>query len=610
MSHIDPNAKGSILAPLKSLQFFGRKPVTQPLDPRPASANYRGFHLNDWQACIGCSTCQKVCDNAAITMVEIPGLPEDPAKGVRNLRPAIDYGRCCWCALCVDLCPTGSISLSREYVHTCTDPEIDSYFVLPDSNGIHGVAYDKGWAKSEQSDLVALERTGMPEMAPEARIGNFDEIVAGYDRNQGIIEASRCVQCGMCHDACPTHMNAPEYIRAIWQDDLEEAVRQIYRTNPFAHTCGRVCTHRCETACSVGHRGEPIAIRWLKRFAMDQLDPERVKEIAAEGKQSSPSGRRIAIIGAGPAGLTAAYDLARQGHAVRVFEAMGAAGGMTRYGIPYYRLPAEMLDRDVDVIRSVGVEIQYDTRIGDDLTMEQLRDDYDAVLVAVGLWMGRSTRVKGSDADGVYRAVELLRKVADGERIPVPKRAVIIGGGNVAMDIARTLARLQKQKHGQVAITLTALEDIAHFLADPDEIKEAREEGVEILDARGPQEVVLDRKGRATGLRTWKVLSIFDEGGRFAPKYDETDERIHDGDMVVEAIGQAADINLLGEALTEELEWSRGRLKVDEQLRTSADWLWAAGDMVRGPDVVSAVADGHRAAASIHDHLSIREQAA
>ena len=610
MSHIDPNAKGSILAPLKSLQFFGRKPVTQPLDPRPASANYRGFHLNDWQACIGCSTCQKVCDNAAITMVEIPGLPEDPAKGVRNLRPAIDYGRCCWCALCVDLCPTGSISLSREYVHTCTDPEIDSYFVLPDSNGIHGVAYDKGWAKSEQSDLVALERTGMPEMAPEARIGNFDEIVAGYDRNQGIIEASRCVQCGMCHDACPTHMNAPEYIRAIWQDDLEEAVRQIYRTNPFAHTCGRVCTHRCETACSVGHRGEPIAIRWLKRIAMDQLDPERVKEIAAEGKQSSPSGKRIAIIGAGPAGLTAAYDLARQGHAVRVFEAMGAAGGMTRYGIPYYRLPAEMLDRDVDVIRSVGVEIQYDTRIGDDLTMEQLRDDYDAVLVAVGLWMGRSTRVKGSDADGVYRAVELLRKVADGERIPVPKRTVIIGGGNVAMDIARTLARLQKQKHGQVAITLTALEDIAHFLADPDEIKEAREEGVEILDARGPQEVVLDRKGRATGLRTWKVLSIFDERGRFAPKYDATDERIHDGDMVVEAIGQAADINLLGEALTEELEWSRGRLKVDEQLRTSADWLWAAGDMVRGPDVVSAVADGHRAAASIHDHLSIREQAA
>jgi len=610
MSQIDPNDSGGILAPLKNLQFFGRKAVTVPLEPRPASANYRGFHLNDWQLCVGCSTCQKVCDNAAITMVEIPGLPEDPARGVRNLRPAIDYGRCCWCALCVDLCPTGSISLSREYVHTCTDPELDSYFVLPDANGIHGVAYDTGWAKSEQSDLVALERTAMPETAPEARIGNFDEIVAGYDRNEGIIEASRCVQCGMCHDACPTHMNAPEYIRAIWQNDLEEAVRQIYRTNPFAHTCGRVCTHRCETACSVGHRGQPIAIRWLKRFAMDQLSHERVKEIAAEGKQSAPSGKRIAIIGAGPAGLTAAYDLALQGHAVKVFEAMGAAGGMTRYGIPYYRLPADKLDQDVDVITSLGVEIQYDTRVGRDPTMEQLRDEYDAVLIAVGLWMGRSTRVKGADADGVHRAVELLRTVADGGEIPVPERAVIIGGGNVAMDIARTLARLQQQRHGRVAITLTALEDLSHFLADPDEIKEAREEGVEILDARGPQEVVLDGNGRASGLRTLKVLSIFDEQGRFAPKYDDTDEVIHAGDMIVEAIGQAADIDLLGEALTEQLEWNRGRLKVDEQLRTSADWLWAAGDMVRGPDVVSAVADGHRAAASIHDHLCIREQAA
>ncbi|MGB5733961.1 MAG: FAD-dependent oxidoreductase, partial [Thiohalocapsa sp.] len=602
MSEIDYKAKGSVLAPLKNLQFFGRKAVTVPLDPRTASANYRGFHLNDWQACVGCSTCQKVCDNAAITMVEIPGLPEDPAKGVRNLRPAIDYGRCCWCALCVDLCPTGSISLSREYVHTCVDADLDSYFVLPDSNGIHGVAYDKGWAKSDESDLVALERTHMAEAEPATRIDNFDEIVAGYDKNQAIIEASRCVQCGMCHDACPTHMNAPEYIRAVWQDDMEEAVRQIYRTNPFAHTCGRICTHRCETACSVGHRGEPIAIRWLKRYAMDAVDHERIKQIAAEGKPGYVTGKRIAIIGAGPAGLTAAFDLSKQGHEVQVYEAMNQAGGMTRYGIPYYRMPADMLDRDVDVITSLGVKIQYGTRIGVDVAMDELQRQFDAVLIAVGLWTGRSTRIQGSDADGVERAVELLRKVADGEPIRIPRQAVIIGGGNVAMDIARTLARLQKQRYGEVAITLTALEDIDHFLADPDEIKEAREEGIEILDARGPQQVVIEN-GSVTGLCTWKVLSIFDENGRFAPKYDADDELIHPADMVVEAIGQATDISLLGEALTEELDWNRGRLKIDDSLRTSVDWLWAAGDMVRGPDVVSAVADGHKAAASINQFL-------
>ena len=609
MSDIEHSDKGSLLNPLKSLLFFARKPVTEPLGPRPASANYRGFHLNDWENCIGCSTCQKVCDNAAITMVEVPGLPQDPAKGIRNLRPAIDYGRCCWCALCVDLCPTGSIALSREYVHTCLDSELGSYFVLPDSNGIHGTPYPKGWAKSQDADLVALDRQPMPEAAPEVRIDNFDEIVAGYDANQAIIEASRCVQCGMCHDACPTHMHAPEYIRAIWKGDLEGAVREIYRTNPFAHTCGRVCTHRCETACSVGHRGTPIAIRWLKRYAMDAVSHERVKQIAAEGKASYLTGKRVAIVGAGPAGLTAAFDLVKQGHEVTVFEAQAEAGGMTRYGIPYYRLPGNMLDRDVGVIASLGVKIQYNTRVGLDTTMDQLKADHDAVILGVGLWMGRSTRVPGSDQKDVFRAVDLLRDVAAGVTITVPRSAVVIGGGNVAMDIARTVARLQRQKYGEVQVILTALEDLDHFLADPDEIKESREEGVKILDARGPQEILVEET-KVKGLRTWRVLSIFDDQGRFAPRYDESDEAIHPGEMVIEAIGQAADVDLLGETLKESLEWNRGRLKVDENGRTNLDWLWAAGDMVRGPDVVSAVADGHRVASSINDYLSIREKAA
>lgn len=608
---IDYKALGSILAPLKALQFFGRQPVTVPLDPRPASANYRGFHLNDWETCIGCSTCQKVCDNAAITMVEVPGLPHDPEQGLRNLRPAIDYGRCCWCALCVDLCPTGSIALSREYVHTCKDSELDSYFMLPDNQGIHGVAYDIGWGKHPESDLIAPERVTMQEMSPQARADNFDEIVAGYDSNQAIIEASRCVQCGMCLDACPTHMNAPEYIRAIWQGDNEEAVRQIYRTNPFSNTCGRVCTHRCETACSIGHRGEPVAIRWLKRYTMDAVGTERIKAIVSESRPNFVSGKRIAIVGGGPAGLTTAFDLAKQGHEVVVYEAMPAAGGMTRYGIPYYRLPSGMLERDVEIIESLGVQIQYNTRVGQDqdISMEQLRDEFDAVMLAIGLWIGRSTGVKGSESSQVYRAVDLLREVGDGRDIKVPEQAVVIGGGNVAMDIARTLGRLQRQKFGKIDVTMTALEDLAHFLADPDEIKEAGEEGIRILPARGPQEIVHEH-GLITGLRTWGVTSIFDEQGRFAPQYDQEDEQFYPADMVIEAIGQRADVDLLGKTLTEELEWNRGRLKIDETFRASAEWLWAAGDMVHGPDVVTAVADGHQVATSINAYLAIREQAA
>jgi glutamate synthase (NADPH/NADH) small chain len=241
--------------------------------------------------------------------------------------------------------------------------------------------------------------------------------------------------------------------------------------------------------------------------------------------------------------------------------------------------------------------------------MAQLRADYDAVVIAVGLWMGRSTRVPGSEHSDVRRAVDLLRTVAAGEEITVPRSAVVVGGGNVAMDIARTLARLQRRDYGQVRVTITALEARHQFLADPDEVKEALEEGIVIHDAHGPQHVIIENE-RVAGLKTWKVLSIFDEQGRFAPSYDASLELIHEGEMVVEAIGQATDVALLGEDLKESLEWNRGRLKVDEAGRTSADWLWAAGDMVRGPDVVSAVADGHRVAASINEYLALQEKAA
>jgi glutamate synthase (NADPH/NADH) small chain len=235
-----------------------------------------------------------------------------------------------------------------------------------------------------------------------------------------------------------------------------------------------------------------------------------------------------------------------------------------------------------------------------------LKTQNDAVLLGLGLQLGRATRVPGSDHPDVRKAVDLLRQATAGEDFGTPRQAVVIGGGNVAMDIARTLARLQKAAYGEVKVTLTALEDRAHFLADPDEIKEAGEEAVLILDARGPQQVVLEN-GQVTGLKTWKVKAIFDEQGRFAPSYDEADEQFHQGSMVVEAIGQMTDTALLGDTLTEQLAWSRGRMQVDAGGRTSESWLWAAGDMVRGPDVVSAVADGHRVAASIHAALTSAE---
>ena len=617
MSEVEYKSKGSLLNPVKTLSFFTRKPVTEPLGPREAAPVYRGFHVNDWEKCIGCSTCQKVCDNAAITMVRIPDLPHDEVLGVRNERPAIDYGRCCWCGLCVDICPTGSLALTREYVHTCLESELDSYFILPDPHGMHKVHFEKGWDKGEDNDLVDLHQQPMAEMEAGQRVQSFDEMVQGYSDQQAIIEASRCVQCGMCHDSCPTHMNAPEYIRAIWEGNIEQAIEQIYQSNPFSHICGRVCTRRCETACSVGRRGDPVSIRWLKRYAMDQFDHEDIKRIAHRNRIDISSGKTVAIIGAGPAGLTAAYDLAMQGHRVTVLEALPGAGGMTRYGIPAYRLPYERIDDDVDVISSLGVEIRYNTRIGSDddtgLSVTDLQRDHDAVVLAIGLHRSRSTRIPGSEHEQVRGAIDLLRliRLEEGKPFPepfqapntVPRSAVIIGGGNTAMDIARSLTRLQLKAYGSSNITLTALESLDHLLADPVEIKEATEEGVTILAARGPKQVVIE-DGVLKGLKTLGVTSIFDEKGRFSPKYDEADEQLHEAEMVVEAIGQQGDLSLLDAQLTEKLEWQRGRLQIDSGGRTSEPWLWAAGDIVTGPDVVHAVADGHRIAASIHAVLS------
>ncbi len=436
-----------------------------------------------------------------------------------------------------------------------------------------------------------------------------------------------------CRAACPVGTNAGGYVSLIAEGRYREAYLLARRPNPLASICGWICAHPCEASCRRAELDKPISIRALKRYACERygVESERnfeeILEAVERPRPPAETPGRVAIVGAGPAGLACAHDLRLMGHEVVIFEAAPQAGGMLRLGIPPYRLPRELIDCEVDFIEFLGVEIRLGAAVGRDVQYADLVRDHDAVFLGAGCMKGRGLRIPGAELPGVLTAVDLLAAVNLGQPLDVGERVVVVGGGSVAADVARSV-RLHggtsepEEEHHRLLIdaamlaartlerdvTMISLEARHEMPADPEEIEAAEAEGVKLLHRKGPAAVLAGADGRARSLRTQDVSRVFDENGRFSPQYVEGTEVEIEADTFVLAVGQIADLEFLGEDHGIELT-PQQTIAVDRAtLATSQPGIYAGGDAAFGPRIaIEAIADGRRAARAIDTHITGRE---
>lgn len=407
-----------------------------------------------------------------------------------------------------------------------------------------------------------------------------------------------------CLSACPAGVDVPGFVSLVGDKRYAEALRLHREKNPFASVCARVCFHTCEDKCRRASLDESVAIRGIKRFMVDQEVTVQVPEVREKAENA---GRKIAIVGAGPAGLSCAYFLARMGYKPDVFESASRPGGMLVQAIPAYRLPREELAREVRMVEHLGVNIETDKAMGRDFSLAELKEKgYEAVFVAVGAPLGVLLDVPGADADGVTEAMSFLRQYNIRGSVPVGKNIAVIGGGNAAIDAARTAIRL-----GAERVTVLYRRTREEMPAYAEEIEEALQEGVTLRTLMHPEAFEV-KAGKVTGVRCNPMkLGEFDRSGRRRPEdKTEAEGEILPADQVIVAIGQALDVQSLGKGVDVEFT-PRGWIKADPRSgATSLDWLYAGGDAVSGPSsVVEAIAAGERTAVAIDKMFTGEEHA-
>jgi NADPH-dependent glutamate synthase beta subunit-like oxidoreductase len=444
-----------------------------------------------------------------------------------------------------------------------------------------------------------------------------------------------------CRSGCPVRTNAGGYVQAVAVWDTSRGYAIARAPNPLASVCGRICAHPCETHCRRGLIDEPISIRALKRTLTERHgvenplghppSPARALDVAVQ-RDGAPA--RVAVIGAGPAGLSCSHDLALLGYSVTLFDSAILAGGMLYQGVPEYRLPRDLLRAEIDQVLALGVDLRLSQRLGRDFTVGDLRrTGYAAVFLALGATRGRDLKIPGADLDGVINGVDFLLNANLGYRVALGERVVVIGGGNVAVDVARTALRYSVDTEAAIPegaeqllqswgydnqfidaartalrlgarhVTMVSLESRAEMPAHPDEVVEAEHEGVTMLSARGPKGIV-GEGGRATALETLNVASIFDANGRFNPSYVPGSESRIPADTIILAVGQQPDTACLA-ADADITITPRGLVSVDPAtLATTMEGVYCGGDLAFGPRIViEAEADGKRAALAIHQYL-------
>jgi len=448
-----------------------------------------------------------------------------------------------------------------------------------------------------------------------------------------------------CQDACPVHTDARGYVRAIADGRIEDAYLIARGPNPLASICGRVCGAPCEAACRRGNLDEAVSIRALKRFVTDrfggavdersrspmqlirrllghsdQRDASRCEELSSfrellsdrDELSDNSNGERVAIIGSGPAGLAAAHDLALMGFQPTVYEMESVPAGMLAVGIPQYRLPRELIAAEVDFIRALGVEFVCNTQVGSDITLEKIRAQHRATIISVGLKRSRALPIPGSDGEGVLGGIEFLRDVSLGHDVDLAGDVVVIGGGNVAFDVARSVvrqtgvdvSRTALRKAGVKTVHLCSLESLDELPADDVEILEGDEEGIERHHSLGPTEIQLDENGRVTGVVFQRCVRVFDENGRFSPEFDESDLTTIPADRVLWSIGQRPDLSFL-DATSDVEKNERGLPQLDTETQaTTAPDVFLAGDIAHGPRLlIDAVASGKQVARQVFEFV-------